>query len=160
MLEADCNSGRRNWNIAKHLARFEFSESTRRKEDPLPKELKVSVYQPGMANGNTERPFFSATFTTVKWAPSGPLSTRYSPLDTTLVQPPLPAGDVPILCGTDTWKLCKLLIWTHRATAVWVDVTTTDENEGNAWPVVKPWRLGICLEDATIELAKANEFSV
>lgn len=151
------SAGRVNWSIPKHLARFEFSEPARRKGDPSASELKVSVFEPGE---NVNVPFFSATLTSAKWLPSFPLSTKYLPLDTTLVQPPLPAGDEAMIAGTDTWKVCKLSVWTQRASMMWVDVAAKTDSDDKAWPDVKPWSMGLCVEDATIDMAEPDEFSV
>lgn len=151
--------GRKNWNIPKHLARFEFSETERRKGEPMPKEIKVSVYE-SAPGGSAGKPFFSATFTTISWLPRFPLSTKYSPLATTLVQPPLASGNEAFLAGTQTWKLCEPLIWTNRAKLVWVDVRQADNDESKAWPNVQPWSVGVCLEDADISFEAADEFSV
>lgn len=156
-LRTDISAGRVNWNIPKHLARFEFSSPSRWKGDSSPSELKVSVFEPGE---DVKEPFFSATLTSAKWLPSFPLSTRYFPLDTTLVQPPLPAGDEAMLAGTETWKVCKLSVWTQRASMMWVDVATSKNSEDKAWPDVKPWSMGLCVEDATIDMAEPEEFLI
>lgn len=83
-------NGRRNWNIPKHVAKFEWSGT---------KELQtVKVYHPSLStatnlpsNVKEEKSFFSATLTQSRYIPYLPLNTNYFP-SLPLVQPPLQAG--------------------------------------------------------------------
>lgn len=112
-----------------------------------------------MTDTGRREPFFSATFTSVRWCPAFPLSTRYLPLDTTLVQPPLPAGAEAFLPGTDTWKLCRLVASTKRAKLVWSKVNPAI-TQSDHWPQVQPWSLGIFLEKGELTIETPDEFNV
>jgi len=87
--------GRKNWNIPKHLARFEFSAPSTQKDHSPPASLTVKVYpplSPSSAGGEAEKPFFEAMLTPWKYVPPFPLSTGWLPLSTLVVQPPLPSA--------------------------------------------------------------------
>ncbi|KAM7183559.1 hypothetical protein V8F33_013504 [Rhypophila sp. PSN 637] len=88
-------NGRRNWNIPKHLARFDWAENS-----PSPGLTTVKVYphdtsipyNPSEDTPSTE-PFFTCTLQSVKYVPSFPFRSswlRYTGFDMNLVQPPVP----------------------------------------------------------------------
>jgi len=146
-------NGRRNWNIPKHLARFTFS----RLSDPP--RIKFQAFPPDPA---ATIPFFSATVQPFRWAPSFPYSTKLSPymgLDVALTQPPLPASGKDgeeELCGTDKWARSVPLVECKRTQLAWVEVEQP-EGEGEEeraaaswWPKIKPWKVGMCLENASL----------
>ena len=134
------------------MARFEWSMSQSG-------ERSVAVYPVDEANGTNTVPFFSATLTPMNWCPNFPISTRYLPLDTTLVQPPLPTGEAVYLAGTDTWKLCRLVASAKRAKLIWAEVHSPDV-EAQHWPQVQPWSLGVFLQKGELTIKKPDEFSV
>jgi len=150
--------GRRNWNIPKHLARFEFSAPPIARGSPPPRSLTVSVYPP-QKSGNPDTPFFRATLTPASYLPSFPLSTAWMPINMTFVQPPIPAGEDAELCGTDAWRSYHVLSRTKRARVMWVK---HDESAKVApkgfWPVLHPWSFGVWLEEATLDITKPEEW--
>src|ERR1700761_5370334 len=103
--------GRRNWNIPKHLARFEFTPTSSG-------GTRIEVFPPSPATDD-EKPFFAATSHPMRFAPSFYYKTAWSPLDLALYQPPLPSlqnlelSEVPYgvnpksLAGTTEW--CSIL---------------------------------------------------
>jgi len=178
-------NGRENWNIPKHLARFEFSHPTTipgSASSSTPKTLTVKIYPPSQAS---TIPFFSATLQPFSWVPSVPFSSRIltSVLgwDLRLVQPPLPEGkgvdgfvgvdgegngDGNELCGTKEWKVTNPSVWGKRGKGMWIlDVKmglianggeAPDESDGgggeDGWfPSVKPLKVGLWVEEATLE---------
>lgn len=169
-----CYNGRKNWNIPKELARFEFAEST-------PGRMSVKVFPTSTTSSS---PFFSAIFQAVPYSPCVPLSMnwmKYFRLDISLVQPPLSRGngrqgETP---STDKW--CKILplITSKKARVGWWDVKqdqrtrydATEQDpllsvnhvsagetlaegmystEENWWPGLGRYRLGVSLEDADV----------
>ncbi|KAK5630610.1 hypothetical protein RRF57_006325 [Xylaria bambusicola] len=128
------------WNIPKHLARFEWDHSLDGKT-----RVRVYAYDTEEANDDSysatsesepsKKFFFQATFQPVRWAPSFPLSfswLKYVGIDASLVQPPLPDGSQNSswgreeLPGTSRW--CKVLpgLSTKRATLGWMDMSQDD----------------------------------
>ncbi|KAI0817690.1 hypothetical protein GGR55DRAFT_32578 [Xylaria sp. FL0064] len=167
-----CWNGRTNWNIPKHLARFEWEDlggggGTR-----------VRVY-PHDTTGDTleprpcKVPLFQATFKPIRWAPSFPFSIswlRYLGLDPSLVQPPLPAGkgSQDELPGTDRWCKVAPAITTKHAGLAWVDLSQKNE-EGqltsgvaheNFWPGLGRWQLALKLENAGIDFPEGTYWDI
>ena len=164
-------SGRKNWGIPKHLARFAFSHPPATPGTGSPDQpLKIEVFAP---DDQATKPFFSATLQPLRWAPAMPFTTKimpYSGLDVHLVQPPLPASRDPDEDGetsSEGWLKCLPDLYSPRARGMWVDLhqgggasATTKPVEttallGNAdldqwWPKTNPWRLGLWLEQATL----------
>ncbi len=159
--------GRKNWNIPKHLARFSFTHPPTSANAP-PAVLKVDVFPPDEADST---PFFTATLKPFQWFPAIPFSTKACPwlgLNVHLVQPPLPASTKAgeeILCGTDDWMKLLPYMATNKARGMWVDIKESKARKevdgesqallggkGNkGWfPDVKPWKIGLWLEDATL----------
>ncbi|KAK6842037.1 hypothetical protein PG987_002897 [Apiospora arundinis] len=155
-----CWNGRTNWNIPKHLARFEFND--------LPDgSTKVKVYPHDTTDDvaetqASESPFFQATIQPLKWAPSFPLSSdlfKYIGIDASLVQPPLPTGNgsQKELPGTERWSKVVPGQKSRKACLAWVDMSQKGEKEvpragfENFWPGMGRWQLGLKMEDADIE---------
>lgn len=143
-------TGRNNWSIPKHLARFSFSAPPVKKGTSPPSSLTVSVFPP---NRNSQHPFFTATLTPSHYMPTFPLSTAYLPTSSLIVQPPLPAGDEAMLCGTEVWRSFVIGASTKRTRWMWVksDGVPKEDREG-LWPDVAPYGFGVWLEDATLEI--------
>lgn len=101
----------------------------------------------------------------------------YLGVDTRAVQPPLPEGPDPELCGTDTWKLVNPEMYSRKTRLVWIDmrqpevgekVVGVGEGEGaeegdallerrgkgprekNWWPGLRRWHIGLWFEAATL----------
>jgi hypothetical protein len=170
-VSTTCNiSGRINWNIPKHLARFSFERFS------SPNRLKVQVFPPSSSPTITEtdKPFFSATLQPFSYIPALPFSTKISPwigLDATLTQPPLlPQEDegkelAPELrSGSVEWLQMIPLVECSKTRGCWVDYEqpqsglSPDGNDGNGagvqnqgwFPTVRPYRIGMWLEGAEI----------
>ncbi|KAH8676111.1 hypothetical protein BX600DRAFT_508290 [Xylariales sp. PMI_506] len=155
-----CWNGRKNWNIPKHLARFEFN-------DAPDGSTSVKVYPHDTTDDPTEKlpnqePFFQAKVQPIRWVPSFPLSLgwlKYTGIDISLVQPPLPEGRGSLgeLPGTDRW--CKIMPAesSRRASLTWVDMNQADEKgvlhakHQNFWPGLKQWQFGVKLEDCEVD---------
>ncbi|KAK4570470.1 hypothetical protein LTR86_002550 [Recurvomyces mirabilis] len=139
-------------------ARFEFSSPRTAKGSSPPNELTVTVYPPEGYKVRAEIPFFKATFTTMSWTPSFPLSTKYF-VNTKFVQPPIPAGEDTALFGTDSWKSYDVSAWSNRAKLVWVKTEEGRNIVPKGWfPKFKPWSFGFMLQDATLDISKPEEW--
>jgi hypothetical protein len=125
-------------------------------------------------------PIFSAIFKPISYLPSFPISTgvaKYVGMDISIVQPPLPEGrgSVEELPGTERWCQSLPLEHSQKASLGWWDLKqgdTTEEdpllkgdddhgNEDrkgyeNFWPGFGRWRIGMKMEDATIESPKGQ----
>lgn len=153
------------WNIPKHLARFDFND--------LPDgSTKVSVYPHDTSDDlaearASENPFFQATIQPLRWAPSFPLKlswASYVGVDISLVQPPLPEGQGSQgeLPGTDKW--CQIIPGqaTRQASLAWVDMSQRDEKgvlyakDEHFWPGIGRWQLGVKMENATIDFPEGK----
>jgi hypothetical protein len=168
------------WNIPKHLAKFEFKA--------LPNNsVSISVYpreQNSFGNPSMldEKPFFTATYKPISYFPKFPSSTnlfKYLGIDLNLVQPPLPQGskgDVE-LAGTHQWTMVKSLERSSKTSLGWWDMKQgpqteedgllggdfedSDSSEGrfeNWWPGIGRWRLGMKMEEATIEFPEGKHW--
>ncbi|KAH7381124.1 hypothetical protein BKA64DRAFT_584236 [Cadophora sp. MPI-SDFR-AT-0126] len=180
---ATCWNGRKNWNIPKHLADFEFK--------PLANNaLHISVWPletstSGPTRTRSPSPLFSATYKPISYAPSFPVSTtaaRYVGLDLTLVQPPLPNGtdsSTKELVGTEQWCEVMPLEWSRKTSLGWWDLKRGEATEDDAllggngngtvggdemgyqnwWPGFGRWRVGLMMEDATIEFPEGKRWT-
>ncbi|GAP83435.1 hypothetical protein SAMD00023353_0202070 [Rosellinia necatrix] len=157
-----CWNGRTNWNIPKHLARFEW-------DDLGGGGTGVRVYPHDTTGDSSELrpntvPLFQATFKPMRWTPSFPFSVswlRYVGLGACLVQPPLPEGQGSQgeLPGTERW--CKIVPGqaTKRASLAWADLSQRDERgepvtsvaHENFWPGLGRWQIALKLDDAVID---------
>ncbi|KAI1122389.1 hypothetical protein F5Y10DRAFT_287226 [Nemania abortiva] len=160
-----CWNGRTNWNVPKHLARFEF--------DDLDDGTTVVRVYPHDTTGDiaealpSDVPLFQAKFTPLRWAPSFPFSVswlQHLGMDPALVQPPLPAGEGSQgeLPGTDRW--CKITPGeaTKRASLAWADMSqrnmqgelTNGVEHENFWPGLRRWKLALKMEEAVIDFGE------
>jgi len=178
-------NGRLNWNIPKHLARFEFSAGV----GETPEILGVKVYPPP-GGGGDEKPFFSCTLKPWRWMPALPTNTAYVPMSLMNVQPPLPepAGrmaaarleaereekvgeyDVSrknedaLLVGTERWAAFELEA-RCKARGCWVEMHDgggeEGREEGEWWPRgLKPWSVGAWMEDGDFGIREAVEWKL
>ncbi|KIK69050.1 hypothetical protein GYMLUDRAFT_633942 [Collybiopsis luxurians FD-317 M1] len=85
-------NGRQNWNIPKHLANFDFQTNDLG-------ETSVSVTLPG-----SDKPFFSANLLPTTLPIPIEVNTTLTAGYLNFVQPPIPAGNLPVEIGTTTWK--------------------------------------------------------
>lgn len=157
-------NGRANWNVPKHPARFEFKELSK-------SETRISVFPPsttvdGGSNDSTDStPFFSAVVSkAANFLPSIPFSSKITPVDTTVVLPPLPTSPSnPALVGTDSWK-SFLSVMKGKVRFIWVkpgEIKDADGKpqfgDGVRFPKIKPWSLGMYwLPGTTFEITSVE----
>lgn len=153
------------WNIPKHLARFEFKDSA-------DGATQIKIFPHDTGNDPTETtasatPFFQAKVQPLRWVPSFTASAgwlKYAGLDISLVQPPLPEGkgSQNELPGTDQW--CKVVPGqaSKNTCLAWMDMSQRDQmgvlhaqNE-NFWPDMGRWQLGVRMEDAEIDFSEGT----
>ncbi|KAJ8123440.1 hypothetical protein ONZ43_g617 [Nemania bipapillata] len=177
-----CWNGRNNWNIPKHLARFEWEElqggGTRVRIYPhdtvAPSDSSDSAVS---ESSPSEKFLFQATFQPMRWAPSFPLSLswlKYVGIDSSLVQPPLPDGrqeDSQVneeLIGTSRWCKIQPALATKKAMLGWMDMSQQGDNTDgssnsdhgagsqyeNFWPGLRRWNFGIKMENTDIEFGE------
>ena len=144
--------GRKNWNIPKHLARFAFTHSPQSTSSESSDALKVEVFPP---DSTATRPFFTAILKPFRWLPSIPFSSTMTPLDSHIVQPPVPLSkDGPYqewLCGTDRWVKALPKVNAKKLKGMWVDLRMDSDKEG-WWPDLKPWKIGFWMEGVTLKI--------
>lgn len=142
--------------------------------------LKIEVFPEDLS---ATEPFFTANIQPINWLPSFPCSlaaVRYIGMDTRIVQPPLPEGPSPELCGTDTWKRSNPIMYGRKTRVVWIDMkqppsqlkpaseSTGEDNallerspkEENWWPGLRRWHLGLWFEDAHLNFGEAEILAV
>ncbi|OAG12102.1 uncharacterized protein CC84DRAFT_1134414 [Paraphaeosphaeria sporulosa] len=181
-------NGRLNWNIPKHLARFEFSAPVTGEGASPPEKLTVKVFAPGTVEGDSTAPFFACRLTPWRWVPPVPVNMKYVPLKMVHVQPPIPepAGhrravqaelddgveidpydvsaknEVAVAAGTDRWCSFDIGGKVVRARGCWVEMLrseTRGEEEGMHFPQeLKPWSVGGWMEDAILDIGKPLEW--
>ncbi|KAF4446358.1 hypothetical protein F53441_9981 [Fusarium austroafricanum] len=160
-----CYNGRKNWNVPKHLAKFDWTNDS-------DGSTTVKVYPHDtlpLDSASTESaspdptPFFQATFKPMRFAPSFPFRTswiNYFGFDTTLVLPPLPegSGSQGELPGTDRWCTVIPQQSTSKCMLGWFDVEQQRDQDGNVkgefenfWPGWSKWQMGIKMQDSVIE---------
>ncbi|KAJ0159335.1 hypothetical protein CTA2_9908 [Colletotrichum tanaceti] len=162
-----CWNGRKNWNIPKHLAAFDWKENS-------DGSTSVKVF-PHDTSGDAREssasaaPLFRATFKPVPYVPSFPLSLgvfRYVGVDATLVQPPLPEGNGSRgeLPGTDRWCSIAPGQSSKRASLGWFDIRQADEGgdvvgeHENFWPGLGRWQIGLKMEDSDVTFAEPKHW--
>ena len=166
------------WNIPKHLARFAFTNL----QDNA---MAIAVFPNDIDNSVSEStpsstPIFSAIYKPIPYLPSFPISTgiaKYVGMDISLVQPPLPRGrgSLSELSGTRKWCQFLPLEYSQKTSLGWWDLKQGDameedpllgrhddhRSEGNVahenfWPGFGRWRIGMKMEDATIEFPEGR----
>ncbi|KAL8389060.1 hypothetical protein RB595_008819 [Gaeumannomyces hyphopodioides] len=159
-----CWNGRKNWNIPKHLAAFNWTDNQDGSQT-------VQVFPHDTEGDSAEakastKPFFQATIKPMAFAPSFPLSwnlLKYLGIDSTMVYPPLPEsaassqGELP---GTQQWVSILPDIYSPRTSLMWFDMKQPEEQlqqQGgesapaeNFWPGLGRWQFGFKMEDAVI----------
>lgn len=150
------------WNIPKHLARFDWEEAP-------DKSLTVRVYPHDTLGDKTEAtasptPFFQATMKQVPLIPSFPFSSNWlSPvgIDLECVHPPLPEGrgSQGELPGTNSWCAFTPAFSGKAVSFMTFDMEQYREDDRmvpqrnkNFWPGLGKWRVGIMMENATLVL--------
>lgn len=183
-------NGRLNWNIPKHLARFEFSAPVTAEGEAPPEKLTVKVFAPGSQEGDGVQPFFACTLKPWTWVPAMPVNMKYVPLKMVHAQPPIPepAGhkraveaelddrvkidpydisaknEVAVAAGTDRWCSFDIGGKVARARGCWVEMLrsgTGGEEAAKYFPQgLSPWSFGGWMEDAVLEIEKPIEWKL
>jgi hypothetical protein len=183
-------NGRLNWNIPKHLARFEFSAPVTARGATPPEKLTVKVFAPGTVEGDGTAPFFACTLSPWRWIPAVPINMKYVPLNMVQVQPPIPepAGhkraieaemnggvkidpydisaknEVAVAAGTDRWCSFDIGGKVVRARGCWVEMLhskTGGKEEGKYFPQdLKPWSMGGWMEEAVLDIGEPLEWKL
>jgi len=163
-----CWNGRKNWNIPKHLAAFDWKTNA-------DGSTSVKVF-PHDTSGDVKEasasatPLFQATFKPIPYVPSFPLSLgifKYMGVDPTLVQPPLPEGDGSQgeLPGTDRWCSISPGQSCRRASLGWFDIRQADEKGNlvgeheNFWPGLGRWQIGLKMENSDVTFAEPKHWN-
>ncbi|KAK8018927.1 hypothetical protein PG991_008117 [Apiospora marii] len=163
-------NGRLNWNIPKHLAKFDWTEdadgSTTVKVYPF--DTTGDAREPGPA----PKPFFQTTFSPLLGGL--PFSTdlyRWIGINATLAQPPLPGNpNAPHgeLAGTDQWRAVVPGQASDRSSLGFFDLdqgagdavgqtgknAVGDEHFPNFWPGMPRVNLGLRMENAKISFGE------
>ncbi|KIY53928.1 hypothetical protein FISHEDRAFT_68494 [Fistulina hepatica ATCC 64428] len=145
-------NGRRNWNIMKHLARFEWENDSKN-----PRQQTVKIFHPeGVPGLDSTHPFFSAMLTDSPLPTVAVRTTKPTPI-LYEVQPPLGGARYP------PDKAKELGLEHDEREWPWIEVRyTLDGRAGIAWikstdksgivgdgislPAMKIWRLGARFE--------------
>jgi len=158
-------NGRKNWNIPKQLARFEFSHPPATPTGKIPKQLKVRVYP--WDSGPDATPFFSCTLSPSRLLPGVPTNSKWLPFTLYLVQPPVGHGEGKgedlLLYESDRWCGIPLATTGRRTRYMSAKVDPAPEEEkrnGTHWPAIDTWGFGLWLEGATLLFPVAEEFNV
>lgn len=158
-------NGRKNWNIPKQLARFEFSHPPATQVGKIPKQLKVKVYP--WNSGQDAAPFFSCTLSPSRLLPGVPTNSKWLPFTPYLVQPPVGhgqgKGEDLLLYQSDRWCGIPLATTSRRARYMSAKVDPAPEEEtrnGTHWPAIDTWGFGLWLEGATLLFPVAEEFNL
>ena len=146
------NQGRLNWNLPKHVVRFNFSTLANSSR------VQVQVFPPDAA---ITIPFLTATFQPVRWTPSFPFSSN-----PVVFQPPVPASGKPgeeEVCGTEKWVRTAMRVACKKAKlcSVGVQQPALDGPESDVakwWPKVNAWKIGLCMEDTAFHLGPGEPF--
>ncbi|KAK7733679.1 hypothetical protein SLS53_008146 [Cytospora paraplurivora] len=154
-------NGRFNWNIPKHLARFEWADLSNGAQ-----QVKVFPFDDDQDEASASlTPLVQATFKTVPYVPALPLSTKwvgYFGVNTALVQPPVPQGKTKELVGTEQWCKCPLWQYSPKTHIGWFDLRQRDEAGNltalfeNFWPGLGRWQLGVRMDDTDFELPEGE----
>jgi hypothetical protein len=104
-----------------------------------------------------------------------------------MVLPPLPGSETPgeeIICPTEHWKRFSLGFYARKMRLMWVEVSTPrsggkggdgkqgwsngdvesdvadgglDDGSKGWWPAYKTWKVGLWMEEATLDLTAAED---
>ncbi|KAJ3570145.1 hypothetical protein NP233_g4606 [Leucocoprinus birnbaumii] len=143
-------NGRRNWNIPKQVANFNYQSNA-------DGTTTFAVSNPS----TPDKPFFSASI-----APIPLLSSLSIPTTTTvlgkwfsLMQPPLPQGSNAEEVGSPKWAALTPVMrgWT-KAVKVVPGFEDGSVGDGEGFPKVKPWSVGSAMVDVDLEFPVSEWF--
>ncbi|ROV92959.1 hypothetical protein VMCG_09014 [Cytospora schulzeri] len=158
-----CFNGRNNWNIPKHLARFEWKDLPNGAKQVKVFPFDTSTDQAEVSASST--PIFQASFNTIPYLPAFPMSTKWFEnlgVNTALVQPPLPQGEPKEVAGTEQWCECPMSQYSSKTHIGWFDLRQRDDAGAltglfeNFWPGMKRWQLGLRMDDADLEIPEGE----
>ena len=96
-------------------------------------------------------------------------------LPSKMLQPPLPVGNPPEMeVGTDAWALCGPTLKSRKCRLVWLDMqqdqpaeddgpaktVSKERSADNWWPGMGRWKLGMSMDDATMEIGEPQKFKL
>ncbi|KAL7947457.1 hypothetical protein V8C42DRAFT_286728 [Trichoderma barbatum] len=153
-----CFNGRTNWNTPKHLAKFVWDHhpdgSTTIQIFPHDDPANPDESQP------SSRPLFTTTFKPMRLVPRFPFATSWVDhlgFNTTLVMPPLPAGQGSYgeLPATSRWISLVTKQYCASSSAGWYDIAQPDDGAAcgghkNFLPWLGRWQVGLKMEDADL----------
>ncbi|EME81770.1 uncharacterized protein MYCFIDRAFT_138667 [Pseudocercospora fijiensis CIRAD86] len=170
-------NGRENWNIPKHIARFDWTTDAGGGESV--KIYPFDTSGDSSESGPSEKPFFQMSFSPLLHGiVQIPFSTHLYGLlgvNVTLVQPPVPQGqDVyGAMVGTQTAKSVVPGQSSDKTTAGTINLSQAggdgeetgfnavgDEYYPNFWPGLLSTNVGLRMEDATITFSEPVVWSV
>ncbi|KAH8097115.1 hypothetical protein BXZ70DRAFT_944312 [Cristinia sonorae] len=144
-------NGRKNWNICKAQAHFEFTPRPNATATQLPYS-KISVAHPS----DPSHPFFVVDLSSSMLTSAGiPVNTAYSPISMQMVHPPVPQSpnwreDGRV--GTDKWwELTPGM--KGKAGVVWAKggLEGGKFGDGIGFPDVKLWSMGVWMRDFELD---------
>ncbi|KXN92137.1 hypothetical protein AN958_09229 [Leucoagaricus sp. SymC.cos] len=137
-------NGRRNWNIPKQVANFDYK--------PGPNGTTLfGVTLPGSST-----PFFKASIKPIPLLSSVSVSFSTTMLGRwySLMQPPLPSGEKPEEVATDKWAAVTPVL--KGKTKVMRFVPGFEDGsvgDGVAFPRVRPWKVASVIQDGELDFA-------
>ncbi|KAG9053131.1 hypothetical protein FS842_008627 [Serendipita sp. 407] len=148
---ASLYNGRKNWNTAKHLAKFEFMKG------PSGTVIRVFPLVPLSPEDTTtfsDQPCFAASVT-LSWMPAIPYDTRITPFTLDIVQPPIeasPQAEINGLVGTDHWTKFLPVYKGKVKTFTSKGLLEGDEYGDDVYfPKFSPWRIGVHWPECLID---------
>ncbi|KAI0070729.1 hypothetical protein K474DRAFT_1608129 [Panus rudis PR-1116 ss-1] len=159
--KASTYNGRKNWNIPKQVAHFEFTPNPEAKDsDAILPYIKISA----SPVNDPSNPFFVVNLKSTRFLSKAhlPFNSNHVPgLDMTFIHPPLPESpnwkeDAKV--GTDRWWTLKPLM-TGKTGLLWVEGGLRGGKLGDnlGFPDVQVWKLGTWLRDFTLEFYVGEE---
>lgn len=145
-------AGRKNWNIAKSQAHFQFTPNPHAKKDNDLPYSKISVADPL----DPDHPFFVAELTPSFMTSMGlPFNSAYVPMSLYMAHPPLPESlkwkeDARV--GTDQWSTIESGM-TGKAGVFWAKggLPGGKYGDGVGFPDVSLWSFGTWLRDFKLD---------
>ncbi|KAK7691486.1 hypothetical protein QCA50_004885 [Cerrena zonata] len=152
-------NGRKNWNIPKTVAHFEFTPNPKATSPDVLPYSKITVSSPS----DPEHPFFAINITPSRFLskPWLPYDSSWTPLDTYLVQPPLPESPKwreDALIGTNRWWGIDPLM-KGKAAVIWGEGGLEGDKYGDnvGIPDLNPWKMGLWLKDFMLDFPTGEE---
>ncbi|TFK38138.1 hypothetical protein BDQ12DRAFT_723499 [Crucibulum laeve] len=137
-------NGRRNWNIPKQVANFDYTPAANG-------VMNFSVTLPGSST-----PFFKAS---IKHIPLLSLLSLPSTNDGVLIQPPLPAGDKPEEVSTKQWTMLhSIMKGSVRLVRVLPGFEDGKVGDGVSFPAVQPWGVGTSMQRLDLDFGVSTFF--